>query len=173
MRCIEHGQLLDEPTVELLVKSGAWWSLQPFLDDQDANPQPPGSPNRAKQLQMSAGTDGAYRMAIKSGAKTGWGTDTLFDAKLATRQGAQLAKLTRWYKPGEVLKMATFDNAELLALSGLRSPYEGKLGVVAEGALADLLLVDGDPVADIELIANPGKNMLVIMKDGALVKNSA
>ncbi len=128
VRCIEHGQLLDEPTVELLVKSGAWWSLQPFLDDHDSNPQPAGSPNRAKQLQMSAGTDGAYKLAIKFGAKTAWGTDTLFDAKLAARQGAQLAKLTRWYQPGEVLKMATFDNAELLALSGLRSPYEGRLG---------------------------------------------
>ena len=62
--------------------------------------------------------------------------------------------------------MATADNAELLALSGLRSPYAGKLGVVEEGALADLLLVDGDPLANIKLVADPAQNFVVIMKDG-------
>ena len=69
--------------------------------------------------------------------------------------------------------MATGDNAELLALSGPRSPYQGKIGVVEEGALADLLLVDGDPIADINLVANPEKNFLVIMKDGQIYKNNA
>lgn len=68
--------------------------------------------------------------------------------------------------------MATADNAELLALSGPRSPYEGKLGVVEEGALADLLLVDGDPVADIELIAKPSENFVIIMKDGKIYKDA-
>jgi len=67
--------------------------------------------------------------------------------------------------------MATEDNAELLALSGPRNPYPGKLGVVEEGALADLLLVDGDPVANIKLIEDPEKNFLVIMKDGVIYKN--
>ena len=87
-------------------------------------------------------------------------SDTSFDAKLATRQGAQLAKMVRWYTPSEVLKMATADNAELLAMAGPRNPYPGKLGVVEEGALADLLLVDGDPVANIKLIEDPAKNFL-------------
>jgi imidazolonepropionase-like amidohydrolase len=68
--------------------------------------------------------------------------------------------------------MATHDNAELLALSGPRNPYPGRLGVVEEGALADLLQVDGDPVADIDLLADPAKNLVVIMKDGAVVKNT-
>jgi imidazolonepropionase-like amidohydrolase len=173
VRCIEHGQLLDDASAALIAQKGAWWSLQPFLDDQDSNPQPEGSINRRKQLQMSAGTDTAYGLAKKHGAKTAWGTDTLFDARLARRQGAQLSKLTRWYPASTVLKMATADNAELLALSGLRSPYEGKLGVVAEGALADLILVNGDPVANINLIDDPTRNFLVIMKDGAIVKNAA
>jgi hypothetical protein len=66
--------------------------------------------------------------------KTAFGTDTLFDAKLATRQGAHLAKLTRWYTPAQTLRMATADNAELLALSGPRSPYPGKLRHPAGGA---------------------------------------
>jgi imidazolonepropionase-like amidohydrolase len=82
-----------------------------------------------------------------------------------------LSKMVRWYSPAEVLKMATADNAELLALSGPRTPYPGKLGVVQEGALADLLLVDGDPIVNINLIEDPAKNFVVIMKGGKLYKN--
>jgi imidazolonepropionase-like amidohydrolase len=67
--------------------------------------------------------------------------------------------------------MATGTNAELLAMSGQRDPYPGKLGVVEEGALADLLLVDGDPVTNFRLIADPAKNFVVIMKDGKIYKN--
>ncbi len=171
VKSIEHGQLLDEPTVALMAQKGAWWSLQPFLDDEDATPFPEGSANRKKQSQMISGTDNAYRLAKQYKVKTAWGTDTLFDAKIAARQGAQLTKLTRWYAPAELLKMATSTNAELLALSGLRSPYDGKLGVVQEGALADLLLVDGDPISNIKLIENPAQNFLVIVKDGAIYKN--
>jgi imidazolonepropionase-like amidohydrolase len=68
--------------------------------------------------------------------------------------------------------MATSTNAELLALSGKRNPYPGKLGVVEVGAFADLLLVDGDPLANIKLIEDPAKNFVVIMKDGKIYKNS-
>ncbi len=171
VRCIDHGQLADEATAKLMAEKGIWWSLQPFLDDEDATPFPDGSANRKKQLEMSAGTDNAYKLAKKYKIKTAWGTDTLFDQKLCTREGAQLVKMVRWYTPSEVLKMATADNAELLALSGPRNPYPGKLGVVEEGALADLLLVDGDPVANIKLIEDPAKNFLVIMKDGRIYKN--
>ncbi|HEY9888185.1 MAG TPA: hypothetical protein V6D02_07270, partial [Candidatus Obscuribacterales bacterium] len=58
------------------------------------------------------------------------------------------------------------------ALSGPRNPYPGKLGVVEVDALADLLLVDGNPLENIELIADPANNFLVIMKDGKLYKNT-
>ena len=172
VKCIDHGQLIDEPTAALMAEKNLWWSLQPFLDDEDATPFPPNSANRKKQLQMVSGTDNAYKIAKKLKIKTAFGTDTLFDGKLASRQGVQLAKLTRWYTSAEVLKMATADNGELLALSGLRSPYEGKLGVVEQGALADLLLVNGDPLANIKLIEDPGKNFLVIMKDGKIYKKT-
>lgn len=67
--------------------------------------------------------------------------------------------------------MATGTNARLLALSGKRNPYPGNLGTVEQGAFADLLLVEGDPIADIKLIEDPAKNFLVIMKDGAIYKN--
>jgi len=70
------------------------------------------------------------------------------------------------------LKRVTRDNAELLALSGLRNHYPGKLGVIEEGALADLLLVDGDPLADLSLIGDPARNFPLIMKDGKVYKNT-
>jgi imidazolonepropionase-like amidohydrolase len=172
VKSMEHGNLADDDTAKLMAERGVWWCLQPFLDDQDAIPFPQGSANRLKQMMMTAGTDKAYELAKKYKIKTGFGTDTLFDAKLSTRQGAQLAKLVRWYTPADVLKIGTGNNGQLLQLSGLRSPYPGKLGVVESEALADLLLVDGDPIADIKLIEDPQKNFVVIMKDGKVFKNT-
>jgi imidazolonepropionase-like amidohydrolase len=122
--------------------------------------------------QVVAGTDRVYALARKYKIKTAFGTDILFSQALAERQGAGLVDLTRWYTPAEALTMATSTNAELLGLSGLRNPYPGKLGVVEEGALADLLLVDGNPLENIKLVADPGKSFLVIMKDGTIYKNA-
>ena len=61
---------------------------------------------------MTKGTLRAYELAIKHGVKIAWGTDTLFSASLAVKQGKQLAKMSRWYTPAEVLTMATSTNAE-------------------------------------------------------------
>jgi imidazolonepropionase-like amidohydrolase len=124
-----------------------------------------------KQLEMYAGTDTAYALAKKFKIRTAWGTDVLYSAENAAAQGKELSKMVRWFTPAEALKMATADNADLLAMSGPRSPYAGKLGVVQEGALADLLLVDGDPLANIALVDDPARNFLVIMKDGKIYKN--
>ena len=171
VKCIDHGQLLDEATVRLMAEKNVWWSLQPFTDDRPS-PFPEGSPNRAKQLEMFGGTDAAYALAKKFKVRTAWGTDILFDAANAARQGAMLTKMVRWFTPAQSLSMATSGNAQLLALSGLRTPYPGKLGVVEEGALADLLLVDGNPIDNIALIEDPEKNFVVIMKDGRIYKNT-
>jgi len=171
VKCIEHGHLMDEPTAKLMAERGVWLSLQPFPAEM-GNAFPPGSTERAKFQEVLAGTETAYGLAKKHRLKTAFGTDVLFSEALARRQGALLAGLARWYTPAEVLKMATSVNAELLGLSGLRNPYPGKLGVVEEGAFADLLLVDGDPLANLSLVADPAKNFLVIMKDGKIHKNT-
>ena len=174
----EHSQKQEHGETEVIVLGDGVTCLhrgpeiQPFIDDEDANKYPEGSPNRAKQLEVSKGTDTAYGFAKKYKLKTAWGTDILGDQKRAARQGAMLAKMVRWYSPGEVLTMATSTNAELLAMSGRRNPYPGKLGVVEEGALADLLLVKGDPIGDIKLVEDPDKNFLVIMKDGKIYKST-
>ena len=171
VKCIEHGHLIDEPTAKLLADKGIWWSLQPLTYDEDVFARmDPVSQRKAQEIW--AGTDNAYKLAKKYNVKTAFGTDILFDAGAASRQGAYLAKMVRWYTPAEALKMATGDNGELMALSGFINPYPGKLGVVEEGALADLLLVDGNPLENIKLVEDPGKNFLVIIKDGTIYKNT-
>ncbi len=173
VKCIEHGQLLDEATVKMMAEKGIWWDLQPFLNDDDAIYFPPGSENEKKFLEMTNGTDVSYKLAKKYNVKLAWGTDCLFDPALAKKQGKQLAKVTKWLSNFEVLKMATSSNAELLSMCGKRNPYKaGKLGEISEGAYADLIIVNGNPLQDIQLIVNPDENFQLIMKDGKVYKNT-
>ena len=171
VQCIEHAHLMDEVTARMMAEKGVWLSMQP-LPDELAEGFPPGSEQRAKAVEVFAGTARTYELAKKYGIKTAWGTDVLFSAGLARQQGALLAKIATWFTPAEALAQATGTNARLLALSGKRNPYPGKLGVVEEGALADLLLVDGNPLENIALVADPARNFQVIMKDGKIYKNT-
>lgn len=172
VRCIEHAHLMDETTAQMIAEAGIWLSTQPFLDTGGSGGAAALGPSeQAKKAQVVAGTSRVYPLAKKYGIKTAFGTDILFSSAEATQQGARLASLAKWYSPAEALAMATSVNAELLAMTGLRNPYPGKLGLVEEGAFADLLLVDGDPLADLGIVADPG-NLVVIMKDGKLYKNA-
>src|SRR5499426_304075 len=171
VKVIEHGMLMDEATAKLMAEKGIWLSMQPIPEALVLG-FPVGSVQRAKAEEVWSGIGTTYELAKKYKLKTAWGTDVLFSRALAQQQGAILASLTRWYTPAEALIMATSTNAELLALSGRRNPYPGKLGVVEQGALADLILVDGDPLANIQLIEDPAKNFVLIMKDGKIYKNT-
>jgi imidazolonepropionase-like amidohydrolase len=173
VKCIEHGHLMDDETAKLMAEKGIWLSTQPFLDEGgEGGVQQLGPAEQAKKQQVVEGTDNVYGLAKKHHLKTAFGTDILFSAREAEQQGSRLASLTRWYAPAEALTMATSTNAELLSLSGLRNPYPGKLGVVEEGALADLLLVDGNPLENLALVGNPAKNFDLIMKDGKIYKDT-
>jgi imidazolonepropionase-like amidohydrolase len=171
VKCIEHASLMDESSAKLMAERGIWLSLQPIPPEM-VEVFPPGSEEANKFREVQAGVDGAYGLARKYRLKTAFGTDVLFSPQLAQRQGALLASLARWYTPAEALVMATGTNAQLLTLSGKRNPYPGKLGVVEEGALADLLLVNGNPIENIKLIEDPAGNFAVIMKDGKIYKNT-
>jgi len=170
VKCIEHGHLMDEASAKQMAEKDVWLSTQTFPEEL-GNAFPPGSFEREKFRQVLTGTDTMIALAKKYKIKTAWGTDIIFSEPLARMQGALLAKMVKWYTPAETLAMATSINAQLLTLSGKRNPYPGRLGVVQEGALADLLLIDGDPLSNIALIADPEKNLLVIMKDGRVYKN--
>jgi imidazolonepropionase-like amidohydrolase len=170
VKCIEHGFLMSEADAKLIAEKDIWLSLQPLPELMRTGLRE-GSVERAKADEVWPGIGRTYELAKKYKIKTAWGTDVLFSRALAQQQGAILASLARWYTPAEALAMATGTNAELLALSGKRNPYPGKLGVVEEDALADLLLVDGNPLENLDLVADPA-NFKVIMKDGVIYKNS-
>lgn len=170
VRCIDHGHLADEETVRMMADKGIWWSMQPLTYNAEVfQRMSPSSQQRA--LQVFAGTDSAYRLARRFKVKTAWGADILFDAAAAARQNSYLAMMSRWFTPAEALRMATADNADLMAMSGFINPYPGRLGVVEQGALADLILVNGNPLNDLALVGDPEANFLVIMKDGVIYKN--
>ena len=117
------------------------------------------------------GTDNTYQLARKYKVKLAWGTDLLFNPANTKNENQGIIKLQKWFSNYEILKMITHDNAELLSLSGARNPYPGKLGVIEEGALADIIIVNGDVLNDITLLGNPEENFQLIMKDGKIYKN--
>lgn len=171
VKCIEHGHLIDDPTAKLLADKGIWWSSQPLTYDADVFARM--SPVSQKEGAGSVRGNRKRLLARKEvQGQDSRGADILGEAGAAGRQGQYLAMMVRWYTPAEALKMATADNGELMALSGFINPYPGKLGVVEAGALADLLLVDGNPLEDINLVANPDTNFVVIMKNGKIYKNT-
>lgn len=173
VRVIEHGQLLDDATMRRIADEGIWLSLQPFLIEDDSQ-YAPDPFVRSKQEQMVKGTGQAYELAKKHDVKVAFGTDILFTPGGGSQQSHMVNLLTTGfgYTPHQALKMVTHDNAQLLKLSGERNPYPGELGIVQEGAYADLILVDGNPLENLALVEDPDANFKVIMKDGKIHKNT-
>lgn len=168
--CIEHAHLMDEDTAALMAEKGIWLSTQPFLSTEDSVPLT--GPSADRLHQVIAGTPVIYGLAKKHGIKVAWGSDMLFSPSMTVRQNTMLTHLSAWYSNAEILKAVTATNAELLGLSGPRNPYAARLGIVAPGAFADLLVVDGNPLEDIALLADPEKNLSVVMKGGRVYKNT-
>ncbi|ANQ52170.1 amidohydrolase family protein [Flammeovirga sp. MY04] len=170
VKSIEHGFFASDSTLQLMKDKGVWLSPQPFLEGDNSFADP-GS--QEKWLQVVKAVDNVYQKAAKIGVKVSFGTDILFDAENTKNQSLLLARLGKWYSPYEVLRIATSGNAEMLEMAGSRHPYqEGPLGVVQEGAYADMIIVDGNPLEDINLVADPENNFKMIMKDGVIYKNT-
>jgi len=172
-KSIEHGFFIEDATAKLMAEKGVWWSMQAMeATGEDAfvfeNPI-----SNAKFAQAVAGIDKVVALAKKYKVRIAFGTDLQFDPSLLPKQGKFLTKMKKWFTPYEALKIATHDNGQLLKLSGPRDPYpDGELGVIKVGAYADLLIVDGNPLQNLDLVADPDKNFLVIMKDGKIYKNT-
>ena len=168
VKVIEHGNLLDEATLKLMAQKGIWLSGQMLADSTEAmDPK-----RREKRKPVLEGQRQVWPMAKRLGVKLAWGTDFLFEPDLNAQQNAYILRLKPYFKSAELLRLVTSNNAELLAMSGPRTPYEGRLGVVEQGALADLILVNGDPLTNIDLIGDPERNFSIIMKDGVIVKGA-
>ncbi len=167
VKVIEHGQLLDEETIRMMVENDVWLSSQVLREST-----PDMDPLRVeKRKPVMEGQAKVWPLIKEHGVKIGFGTDFLFEPDLNVEQNNSILQLLEWFEPHEMLKIVTYNNARMLDLSGMRSPFQGRLGVVEEGALADLLLVKGDVLRNPDLIADPENNFLIIMKDGKIYKN--
>lgn len=167
VKCIDHGHLMDEATVKLLADKDIWLSMQPF--DLDASNYTDPEQIANKKL-VGTGTDNVYKWAKKHKVKLAFGTDLVTKPKDPLLQSKNILKLKQWFSNFEILKMITYDNAQLLKLSGPRNPYPKNLGVIEEGAYADILILEENALENIDILANPKENISIIIKDGKIYK---
>jgi len=168
VKVIEHGQMIDEETMKYAIDHDIWFTSQYIVFTIEI----PGfnETQKAKQKQVLKDTEHFFEMTKKYNAKLTFGTDLVVGADTSL-QTKELVVRSKWFTPFEILVQGTSRAGELVRLSGLRNPYPGKLGVIEEGAYADLLLVDGNPLKNIDLIGDPAKNFVLIVKDGKVYKN--
>jgi len=170
---IEHGHLLDEEVAKLIAENNVWMCVQPFSRETPGAEEALGPDKFKKFLQVADGFSTTMDLIKKYHINFAYGTDFSFTPDHNDIQANGLASFSRWYSNFELLKMVTSSNAKYFELSGERHPYkQGPLGVIKPGAYADILLVDGNPLKDISLVGDNGKNLVMIMKDGKIYKNT-
>jgi len=171
VKSIEHGNLMNEETLYLMKEKDIW--LSPQVSVYTFYPNGYTEEMMKKHDQAFAGIDNMFNNVKKIGfEKIAFGSDIITDPEMMARINEEFVHRTKWFTPAEILRQATTNSATLLALSGPRNPYPGKLGVIEEGAYADLLLVNGNPLKDISILTNPEENLALIMKDGKIWKNN-
>ena len=167
---IEHGHLLDDATAAVMAAKGAWLSTQPFETGDNLL-----TAAQAVKAQESLGTGGwrtSVALAKKHGIKVAFGTDLFARTPTSRTENAMLPRLGELFSNAEVLRMATSGNCALFARSGKRDTYRAApLGVIREGAWADMLLVRGNPLDDLHVLEDYPRNLLVIVKNGVVCKN--
>jgi len=175
-RCIEHGFLVEETTVERMAELGAVMSLQAYVAyEVFKNPDDiPGfsAENARKGRQVHEGADRMMGWVAEYGVDAFGGADMwTFDIIPITTQ--DLVVRQRWFEDVDILRQNTSNAAAWLAKSGPKNPYkEGPLGVIVEGAYADLILVEGDPTQDVSVLADYEANIDFVMKDGVVFKDT-
>jgi imidazolonepropionase-like amidohydrolase len=170
VKSIEHGNLLDKETLQLMKDNDVWLSPQvtvyTFI--------PPGytEGQAAKHRQAFAGIDQMFTAAKEIGFENiVLGSDIISSPDQILEMLGEFEQRTKWFTNIEILRQATSNGGELLAMSGILNPYPGKLGVIEEDAHADILLFDGNPLDDISVIVDFEDNMDLIMKAGVIYKN--
>jgi imidazolonepropionase-like amidohydrolase len=168
---IEHGHSIDDRTVAAMAEKGAWLSTQPF--EPGDNVLTPEQSAKAKQSIGSGGWQASLTLAKKHGIKVAFGTDLFSRTRTSRTENAMLPRLGAFFPNAEVLRIATSGNCALFARSGKRDTYRAaRLGVIEEGAWADMLLVRGNPLDDLRLLEDYERNLLVVVKNGVIHKNS-
>lgn len=167
VRSIEHGHMVDQPTLRLMAQRDVWLSIQPFEAGDN-----PLTPAQMAKAEPTSHWDRVAGWAREAGTKVAFGTDLLFQPDGTRNQPVLLSRLARVFGNVGALQIATSGNSTLFALSGERNPYKGaRLGVVQRGAWADMLLVNGDPTQDISVLEDYERNLAVIVKGGRVWKD--
>ena len=166
VRSIEHGNLIDRATAEHVAGADAF--VVPTLATYDAlhrfgRELGFTETNMAKLAEVREAGLGSLEILQRAGVKIGWGTDLL--GPMHRHQSREFIIRAEAMAPFDIIRSATLVNAELLNRAG-------DLGVVAPGARADLIAVDGDPLTDISLLDGQGEHLTQIMKDGVFYKTS-
>jgi imidazolonepropionase-like amidohydrolase len=168
VKSIEHGLLADDATAKLVARNNVVISTQlvVFRTLQDL----PGisETNLGKLKVVLAGQENLIRLIKKYNITTGFGTDFVYGGYvMISREFTERAK---YWTPAEVLKQATSESARVIRMAGGLNAY-GNFGEVREGWIADLLLINGEPLDDISILEKPDSALALIMKDGRIVKN--
>ena len=170
---LEHAHLIDEEVAKLAAESGVWLCVQPFTRDMPGAEEALGPEKFKKFLEVADGFQKTMDLVKKYKIKFAFGTDFSFTPAHNDIQANGLAQFSKWFSNIELLRIITSGNAEYFKLSGERHPYkQGPLGVIKEGAYADILLVDGNPLDDVTILGDNGRNIPLIMKDGRIFKNT-
>lgn len=167
---IEHGHAIDDATAAMMAAKGAWLSTQPF--ERGDNMLTPEQLAKADESIGAEGWIASARLAKKHGVKVAFGTDLFSRTRTSRTENEMLPRLARCFSNAEVLRIVTSGNCALFERSGKRNTYRAApLGVVKEGAWADMLIVRGNPLQNIELLADHKQNLLAIIKNGVIYKN--
>ena len=166
VRTIEHGNLIDAPAAKLLAERGGY--LVPTLVTYEImrreapRARLPSFSVAKLETVLAAGLE-SIQIALKAGVKLGFGTDLL--GEFHAYQSEELQIRARVQEPRVVLASATLVNAEILGQTG-------RLGVIAPGALADLIAIDGNPLEDLGLLQGQGRHLPLILKNGTVFKRT-
>lgn len=190
---IEHGNLMKDPeTFKMVAKAGAWIvpAMAAFAPDILEHPYygNPALPAYAKTAKVNKNAETWIKLANEYNINLGFGSDVIIVTKDVWR-GSRDFQITQWSRAFgnfRTLKAMTSDNGKLMALTGVMNPYpDGKLGVIEEGAYADIILVDGNPLEDLSVVGaskamfgveprpTPSVDTIpFVMKDGKVYKNT-
>ena len=171
-RSIEHGHLMTERVVRRMAKEDVYLVVEAFMSVAEA--QPSFTPDQAEKMELAlSGFTTMIELAKKHEVKIAFGSDLFLSKEMYDFQSQEWVVRSKFFTPLENLRQATSIGGELLALSGPRNRYrEGPLGVIKEGAYADLLIIEGNPLEDITILADPETSLKLIMKDGVIYKNA-
>ncbi len=166
VKVIEHGLLIDDATARLVADKDVVISTQVKIFRMGADLPGMSDENRRKMLEVQAGQDNLIRLIKKYDIKTGFGTDFVFG--MYNRISEEFTARAEYFTPAEILRQATSESAEVIRLAGKLIRYDN-FGEIREGWLADLVLIEGNPLEDISILEDQD-NLTVIMKAGRLVK---